>query len=89
VFVGHDYQPGGRPLRWQTTIGAEKAANVQLRATTTRDEYIRFRAERDATLAAPRLLYPSVQVNIDAGRLPKRHPNGRRYLAIPLDSTQP
>jgi glyoxylase-like metal-dependent hydrolase (beta-lactamase superfamily II) len=85
VFVGHDYQPAGRPLRWQTTIGAEKSGNVQLRATTTRDEYVRFRVARDATLAAPRLLYPSVQVNVDAGRLPAPHANGRRYLAIPVD----
>ncbi len=85
VFVGHDYRPNGRPLRWETTIGKSKEANVQLRASTTREEFVARRNERDATLEPPRLLYPSVQVNIDAGRLPKPHANGRRYLTIPLN----
>jgi glyoxylase-like metal-dependent hydrolase (beta-lactamase superfamily II) len=84
VFVGHDYQPGGRALRVQTTIGKSKAANVQLRGSTTREEFVAMRRGRDATLAAPRLLYPSVQINIDAGRLPAPRANGRRYLAIPV-----
>ncbi|MBS2011596.1 MAG: MBL fold metallo-hydrolase [Deltaproteobacteria bacterium] len=85
VFVGHDYQPNGRPLRYETTIGRSKAANVQLKASTSRSEFVERRNARDATLAAPRLLFPSVQINIDAGRLPKPHANGRRYLAFPLD----
>jgi glyoxylase-like metal-dependent hydrolase (beta-lactamase superfamily II) len=85
VFVGHDYQPNGRPLRSETTIGASKANNVQLCASTKREEFVRLRTSRDATLAAPRLLYPSVQVNVDAGVLPKPHANGRRYLIVPLD----
>ena len=58
---------------------------MQLRASTSRDEFVRRRKERDATLKAPRLLYPSVQINIDAGRLPAPHANGRRYLTVPLD----
>lgn len=85
VFVGHDYQPNGRPMRAETTIGKSKESNVQLRASTTREQFVKMRNERDAKLAAPRLLYPSVQINVDAGRLPKPHANGRRYLAIPLD----
>ena len=85
VFVGHDYQPNGRALRYQTTIGDSKQANVQLRASTTREEFVEKRTARDATLAPPRLLYPSVQINIDAGRLPQAHANGRRYLAVPLN----
>lgn len=85
VFVGHDYQPNGRALRWETTVGASKEANVQLRASTSREDFVKRRTERDAKLAAPRLLFPSVQVNIDAGRLPRPHANGRRYLTIPLD----
>jgi glyoxylase-like metal-dependent hydrolase (beta-lactamase superfamily II) len=89
VFVGHDYQPGGRPMRSQTTIGKSKEANVQLRASTLREEFVKRRNERDAKLAAPRLLFPSVQVNIDGGRLPKPHPNGRRYLTIPLNMRKP
>lgn len=88
VLVGHDYQPNGRELRSETTIGVEKAKNVQLRAGTTRDEFVEMRNARDATLSAPRLLYPSVQVNVGAGLLPEPHANGRRYLRVPLNPRQ-
>lgn len=86
VFVGHDYQPNGRPVRCETTIGRSKASNVQLRASTTRAQFVELRSARDRTLPPPRLLYPSVQVNIDGGRLPRPRANGRRYLAIPLNT---
>lgn len=89
VFVGHDYQPNGRALRYETTIGASKANNPQLNAETSREAFIAARNARDATLAAPRLLLPSVQVNVDAGRLPRAHENGRRYLSIPLNLMHP
>jgi glyoxylase-like metal-dependent hydrolase (beta-lactamase superfamily II) len=84
VYVGHDYQPGGRPVAWETTIGASKAANVHIKAETGREDFVAFRTARDKTLSAPRLLLPSVQVNIDAGRLPKPRANGRAYLLTPL-----
>ena len=89
VFVGHDYMPEGRDLRYQTTIGLSKRCNPQLRGHTTTAEFISFRNERDARLKAPRLLYPSVQVNINAGQLPKPHDNGRRYLTVPINLKQP
>ena len=89
VFVGHDYQPGGRALRWETTIGTSKRQNVQLQAATTKEQFVSFRIARDKTLTAPRLLFPSVQVNIDAGRLPSAHENGTRYLQIPMNLKQP
>jgi glyoxylase-like metal-dependent hydrolase (beta-lactamase superfamily II) len=89
VFVGHDYQPNGRDVRWETTIGASKQRNVQLNATTTRAEFVSFRQRRDAQLAAPKLLFQSVQVNVDAGRLPAPHENGVRYLRVPLNFLQP
>ncbi|MCY1057726.1 MBL fold metallo-hydrolase [Nannocystis sp. SCPEA4] len=85
MFVCHDYQPGGRPLAWQTTVGEQKADNIQLPAGRAEDDFVAFRTARDATLDAPKLLYPSVQVNIAAGRLPDPAPNGRRYLKIPLN----
>jgi glyoxylase-like metal-dependent hydrolase (beta-lactamase superfamily II) len=85
VFVGHDYLPGGRPLRFSTTIGESKRSNVQLSAATKREDYVQFRGARDATLKAPRLLIPSVQLNVNAGRLPKPRQNGRRYLSVPLN----
>lgn len=85
VFVGHDYQPGGREVRWETTIGESKRHNPQLRAETSRPDFVKFRTERDATLKPPRLIFQSVQVNIDAGRLPRPHVNEVRYLRLPLN----
>lgn len=84
VFVGHDYLPNGRELKFETTIGESKASNIQLKESTTRDEFVKFRTDRDVTLKAPRLLLPSVQVNIDAGRLPPAEDNQTHYLKIPL-----
>ena len=89
VFVGHDYQPGGRPMRFETTIGRSKEENIQLRLATSEDAFVRLRNQRDATLSAPRLLFPSVQVNVNAGRLPRPHENGRRYLSIPINLFRP
>lgn len=89
VFVGHDYMPGGRPLRSETTIGRSKRENIQLRQDTSRQDFVAFRRARDATLTAPRLLFQSVQVNIDAGRLPAAAENGTRYLRIPINLGQP
>ncbi len=89
VFVGHDYQPGERALRFMTTIGASKRANIHLKTETTRADFVRFRNARDATLQVPRLLFPSVQINVNAGKLPAPHANGRRYLTIPLNLFRP
>ncbi len=86
VFVGHDYQPGGRPLQFETTIGAQKRENIQLRAETPEAEYVALRTTRDATLSAPKLLFQSVQVNVDAGALPAPGSTGVRYLKIPLNA---
>ncbi len=84
VYVGHDYLPNGRKMQCQTTIAQEKAQNIQLNAKTTREEFVHFRTTRDRSLAAPRLLLPSVQINIDAGHLPKASGNGTPYLRIPI-----
>lgn len=84
VFTCHDYQPNGRPLQFESTIGEQKKNNVQLNDKTTRQEFVEFRNSRDKGLAAPRLLLPSIQVNIDAGRLPEAEDNGSRYLKIPI-----
>lgn len=85
VFVGHDYQPGGRETKWETTIGKSKANNPQMKGDTTREEFIELRDGRDATLSPPRLIFQSVQVNVDAGRLPDARANGTRYLKLPLN----
>ncbi len=84
VFVGHDYSPGGREMKFETTIGESKKSNIQLKASTTETEFVSFREARDKTLKAPRLLLPSIQVNIDAGHLPPSEENGKSYLKLPL-----
>lgn len=89
VFVGHDYQPGGRELKWETTIGEQKAKNIQIPAARSLQEFVRFRTERDAGLEAPRLLFQSVQVNVDAGKLPEPSANQVRYLRIPVNVFKP
>ncbi len=85
VFVGHDYQPGGRELRWETTIGECRTKNIQLKADTPREQFVAWRKERDATLAPPRLIFQSIQVNANAGQLPPAEDNGLRYLRMPMN----
>lgn len=85
VFVGHDYRPLERALRHETTIAVSREKNIHVRGGTTREDFVALRTTRDRALAAPRLLLPSVQINIDAGRMPKKRENGRRYLTIPIE----
>ena len=82
--MGHDYQPGERDLEFQTTIGAEKRSNIQLREATTESEFVQFRENRDKNLAPPKLLLPSIQVNNQNGKMPKAESNGVSYLKIPI-----
>lgn len=88
IFVGHDYQPGGRELRYETTVGEQKRSNIAINGSTSRQDFVAFRQRRDAQLPAPKLLFQSVQVNIDAGRLPP--PQGEiSYLKMPLNVFKP
>jgi glyoxylase-like metal-dependent hydrolase (beta-lactamase superfamily II) len=90
VFVGHDYPEGrGREAAWETTVGESKETNVALPASRDRDDFVAWRDNRDSGLAAPRLLFQSVQVNVDAGRLPEPHANEMRYLRIPINVFRP
>ena len=89
VFVGHDYQPQGREVKWETTIARSKKNNPQIKASTDRETFVTFRKRRDAELAPPRLIYQSVQVNAYGGHLPKPHDNGIRYLVLPLNLGEP
>lgn len=84
IFVGHDYQPGGRELKYQTTVKESKEQNIQLKYNTTKEEFIEFRNKRDKTLNAPKLLLQSVQVNINAGHFQEAEDNKTHYLKIPL-----
>jgi len=84
VFVCHDYGPGGREPRCETTIAAQREGNIHVRDGVSEAEFVELRTRRDATLAVPDLLYPSVQVNVRAGELPPPESNGCRYLKIPV-----
>ncbi|MCB9914473.1 MAG: MBL fold metallo-hydrolase [Planctomycetes bacterium] len=86
VFTLHDYQPGGRKLEFESTVGRQKRENVHLKATTTKEEFVALRAELERGKEAPTLLLPSVQVNMRAGELPPPESNGVRYLKIPLNA---
>ena len=85
LFLCHDYTaPGRDDFAWETTVGDELDRNVHIHAGVTEEEYVAMRQARDASLCAPKLLYPAIQVNIRAGRLPPPDENGRRYLKLPL-----
>jgi len=84
VFVCHDYGPDGREQLFETSIAAQREGNIHVRDGISEDEFVERRSRRDATLAVPDLLYPSVQVNIRAGQLPPAESNGRRYLKLPV-----
>lgn len=84
----HDYQPKGRELRYQCTVEEQKLYNIQISHQITETEYIEKREQRDAGLSVPRLIYPSLQLNINAGDLPEAESNQRRYLKLPLYPAQ-
>ena len=85
LFMCHDYQPGGREMRFMTTVAEQKRSNVQLSKKTTKQEFMSFRKERDAQLDMPALILAAVQINIRAGALPEPEANGTAYLKIPLN----
>jgi len=85
LFMCHDYQPGGRDLRFVTTVAEQKRSNIQLNERTAREEYLKFRKTRDAQLDMPALILPAVQINIRAGAFPEAEANGTAYLKIPLN----
>ncbi|MCM2356278.1 MAG: MBL fold metallo-hydrolase [Arenimonas sp.] len=86
VFVCHDYGPGGREPRCETSIGEQKHKNIHVRVGVDEAAFVKMRTERDATLSMPTLILPAVQVNMRAGELPEPESNGVRYLKLPIDS---
>jgi len=85
LFMCHDYGPNGREIRWETTVAEEKADNIHVGGGKTREEFVRFRTERDAQLGMPRLILPSLQVNMRAGEIPT-DPDGRPMLKLPINA---
>lgn len=87
VFVCHDYPPEPRKEhRWETTIGEQRRDNIHVREGISEEEFVTMREQRDATLDMPRLILPSIQVNIRAGRMPPAEDNGNVYLKIPINA---
>lgn len=90
LFMCHDYKaPGRDTYAWETTVREQRANNVHLKGGVSEDAFVAMRNARDATLSAPRLLLPSIQVNIRAGKFPPAHANGVRYLTIPVKFKNP
>jgi glyoxylase-like metal-dependent hydrolase (beta-lactamase superfamily II) len=86
IFVGHDYLPQSRDtFIWETTVAEERARNVHVHDGVTEDDFVEMREARDKTLAAPRLILPSLQVNIRAGALPPAEKDGQVYLKLPVN----
>jgi glyoxylase-like metal-dependent hydrolase (beta-lactamase superfamily II)/uncharacterized membrane protein YedE/YeeE len=85
LFMCHDYAPGGRAIKWETTVADERAHNIHVHDGISEDEFVAMRAARDETLGMPKLIVPSIQVNIRAGHLPEPDESGKRFLKVPLN----
>jgi glyoxylase-like metal-dependent hydrolase (beta-lactamase superfamily II) len=86
IFVGHDYKaPGREEFAWESTVAAQKALNVHIGAGRSREDFVALRQARDATLEMPRLIIPSLQVNMRAGQMPEPEDDGRTYLKVPIN----
>ncbi len=85
LFTGHDYRPGGREPRWESTVAEQRATNIHLRDSGGEDGFVRLREERDRTLPLPAMMLFALQVNLRGGHLPKPEANGTSYLKLPID----
>ncbi|OLS61606.1 MBL fold metallo-hydrolase [Pseudomonas putida] len=86
LFMCHDYLPGGRELRYMTTVAEQRASNIHIREGVSEDDFAAMRQARDATLEMPVLMLPSVQINMRSGQFPEPEDNGVSYLKIPLNA---
>lgn len=86
LFMCHDYGPNGRDIRWETTVGEEKADNIHIGGGRSREDFVAMREARDATLDMPRLILPSLQVNMRGGRLPEADADDRIFLKLPINA---
>jgi len=87
IFTCHDYKAPGRDVyAWETTVQEQRAANVHIKEGVSRDAFVELRERRDAKLTMPRLILPSIQVNVRAGALPDAESNGISYLKLPIDA---
>ena len=89
LFICHDYQPNERELKFQTTVGQQKAANIHVGNAIVEEEFVNMREKRDSTLGMPALILPSLQVNMRAGHFPEAEENETVYLKIPVKGIKP
>lgn len=85
IFICHDYGPNGRDIKWETTVGAEKTHNIHVKDGVSEDDFVAMREARDKTLAMPKLIIPSLQINMRAGQLPPKDDDGKTYLKVPVN----
>ncbi|MAW86324.1 MAG: MBL fold metallo-hydrolase [Phyllobacteriaceae bacterium] len=85
LFMCHDYGPNGRDIQWETTVAAEREHNIHVRDGVSEDEFVAMREARDATLDMPKLIIPSLQVNMRAGQLPPKDESGKTFLKVPVN----
>ncbi|WP_316229601.1 MBL fold metallo-hydrolase [Bradyrhizobium sp. SZCCHNR1070] len=85
LFMCHDYAPDGRAVRWETTVGEERLHNIHARDGVSEDAFVAMREARDKTLGMPRLIIPSLQINIRAGHLPPPDASGKTFLKVPIN----
>ena len=86
LFMCHDYMPGGRELRWECTIQEQRADNIHVSDSVSKEDFVTMRRDRDETLNLPALIVPSIQVNIRAGHLPDTEDNDTAYIKTPIDT---
>lgn len=86
IFVCHDYPPSSREVKWSTTVGEQKENNIHVKTSILEDDFVKIREARDKTLNMPKLIIPSIQVNMRAGNLPPPEDNGSVYIKVPINS---
>ena len=84
LFVCHDYMPEGRKVEWETTVAEQKNNNIHIGGAISEDEFVKLRETRDVTLGMPKLIMPSIQVNMRAGHMPPSEDDGKTYLKVPI-----
>jgi len=86
IFVGHDYKaPGRDKYEWETTVGEQKKKNIHIKSGKSKDDFVKLRDERDAKLAMPKLIVPSLQVNMRAGNMPEPDEQGDVFIKVPIN----
>jgi glyoxylase-like metal-dependent hydrolase (beta-lactamase superfamily II) len=85
LFICHDYGPNGRDIKWETRVGDERKHNIHVKDGVTEDEFVAMREARDKTLEMPKLIIPSLQINMRAGRMPPKDDKGKVFLKVPIN----